>query len=133
MIPLIFLSCNSFLFADVTEKVDELYGPIFQRKSEAEKLTKKIQVIEKYKFLLNLPKEIKAAIEQGDYDKALRDYQKAQEFISESQTKLFDSIMKHVAELIDNFQTLLFKSLEDPGIPLVQQKKTIKLVEFILL
>ncbi|KAG9019960.1 hypothetical protein FS837_008730, partial [Tulasnella sp. UAMH 9824] len=66
-----------------TAKADQVFLPVLENASKADKLRSTLAVFERSKFFFNLPGSLREAVEARRYDAAMRDYKKGK-FLLES-------------------------------------------------
>ena len=52
--------------ADILATAKSTYGPLYKRKKEAEHLRRVLHLLDRHKFLLNLPASMKESMDRGD-------------------------------------------------------------------
>lgn len=60
----------------VTSKAEEVFNPVIERRTRAEKLRLTLALLERWKFFFNLPTLLQQSVRKGKIDVAVRDYQK---------------------------------------------------------
>ncbi|KAJ3328620.1 hypothetical protein HDU76_009634, partial [Blyttiomyces sp. JEL0837] len=68
----------------LTQSAVDLYGPLIERRQKAEKIKTTLSVLEQWKFFFNLPTSLKDSISRGNFDAAVRDYNKGKYLMSTS-------------------------------------------------
>ncbi|KAJ1937704.1 Exocyst complex component S5, partial [Linderina pennispora] len=66
---------------DTTQKADEIYNPIIDRRARAEKIRATLSVVERYKFYFNLPFSLIEYTRKGKFDIAVREYKKGRQLL----------------------------------------------------
>ncbi|PWZ31155.1 Exocyst complex component SEC5B [Zea mays] len=78
-----FVSCKTTI--DVTLKIsgvaNRAFEPLFERQAQAEKIRSVQGMLQRFRTLFNLPSAIRGNIRKGEYDLAVREYQKAKSIV----------------------------------------------------
>lgn len=128
--------------SDLTVKIDEyiksaneeahaIFDNIISRKDDADSMRNALNVLQRYRFLFNLPSNIDKSMQRKDYDVVINDFFRAKNLFSDSSVNVFRKVFLEVEQRIQSFiLTLreLFKqcanNLEDNNID--ELKKLIK-------
>uniref|UniRef100_T1J496 Exocyst complex component 2 n=1 Tax=Strigamia maritima TaxID=126957 RepID=T1J496_STRMM len=103
-----------------------LFQDVLGRKDHADTTRSALSVLQKFKFLFNLPCTIERNIQKGDYDVVINDYAKAKSLCSETKVQLFKKVYEQVEQRIDMFKDLLIGRLRDLPSPIEEQKRYIR-------
>ncbi|OTF74511.1 exocyst complex component 2-like protein [Euroglyphus maynei] len=128
--------------SDLTVKIDDyiksandeahaIFDNIISRKDDADSMRNALNVLQRYRFLFNLPSNIDKSMQRKDYDVVINDFFRAKNLFSDSSVSVFRKVFIEVEQRIQSFiLTLreLFKqcalNLEDNNID--ELKKLIK-------
>ncbi|KAI9006936.1 exocyst complex component Sec5-domain-containing protein [Hyaloraphidium curvatum] len=137
------LELNKHLYS-VTSKAEEVFHPVIERRTRAEKLRLTVSLLERWKFFFNLPGTLQQAVRKGKIDVAVRDYQKglhlmksmglkdsgrdaakAVSTLTEDQRRVFGSVWAEVDDIVTHLRDVLMDRLMDYSAPLEEHEKTI--------
>ncbi|MBN3309213.1 EXOC2 protein, partial [Amia calva] len=105
---------------------DTLFQEVLGRKDKADSTRNALNVLQRFKFLFNLPLNIEKNIQKGDYDVVINDYEKAKSLFGNSEVQVFKKVYAEVETRIDALRSrLLDKLLEMPS-TLHDQKRYIR-------
>ncbi|KAI7903981.1 exocyst complex component Sec5-domain-containing protein [Cokeromyces recurvatus] len=135
---------------DANNRAEQVYGPVVERRQRVEKVKNTLYVLQRYKFLFNLPSNLLESIKQNKYEAAIRDYKKGkylyqvlkgdlgttdrtsglgeiekEKGLTELHHKVFDKVWEEVNKIVAELQTILLKMLADPWRSMEDQEKTI--------
>ncbi|XP_055963740.1 exocyst complex component 2 [Sorex fumeus] len=95
---------------------DTLFQEVLGRKDKADSTRNALNVLQRFKFLFNLPLNIERNIQKGDYDVVINDYEKAKSLFGKTEVHVFKKYYAEVETRIDALrQLLLDKLLETPS------------------
>ncbi|KAJ1723720.1 Exocyst complex component S5 [Coemansia erecta] len=129
-----------------TQKADDIYNPIIDRRARAEKIRSTLSVVERYKFYFNLPSSLIDYTRKGKFDVAVREYKKGRQLLqavtngnidgidevvadgsqSNALSKIFQYVWKEVQESVIELRNALFKHLSQPWRPYSEQENVIR-------
>ncbi|OCB87790.1 hypothetical protein A7U60_g5113 [Sanghuangporus baumii] len=137
------------------QKADQVFLPVLENASKAQKLRSTLGVFERSKFFFNLPGSLMESIEAGKYEVTLRDYKKGK-FLLESrphqllpessnskdangpgasssnvgaqQRRILDKVWGAVERVMGEMKIKLFAQLRDPTRSVEEQEKTIEIL-----
>ncbi|XP_078544151.1 exocyst complex component 2 [Lissotriton helveticus] len=105
---------------------DTLFQEVLGRKDKADSTRNALNVLQRFKFLFNLPLNIEKNIQKGDYDVVINDYEKAKSLFGKTEVQVFKKVYAEVETRIEALrQRLLDKLLETPS-TLHDQKRYIR-------
>ncbi|KAF7349307.1 Exocyst complex component SEC5 [Mycena sanguinolenta] len=149
-----FFHCFEMLLAHEHEgaaaKADQVFLPIFENASKAQKLRTTLGIFERSKFFFNLSGFIIESIEAGRYEVAMRDYKKGK-FLLESrpgqllpientkdgemstaaeqqQKRILDKVWASVEKAMGEMRNVLLSQLQDPRRSVEEQEKTLEIL-----
>ncbi|KAI8080296.1 exocyst complex component Sec5-domain-containing protein [Gilbertella persicaria] len=131
-------------------KAEQVYGPVVERRQRAEKVRSTLYILQRYRFLFNLPSSLLESIKQTKYEAAIRDYKKGKYLyqvlkgdldasdknalpdldnnetgITDLHHKVFDKVWAEVSKIVIELQNVLRRMLTDPWRSMDDQEKTI--------
>ncbi|KAG8954915.1 hypothetical protein FRC04_010399 [Tulasnella sp. 424] len=138
-----------------TAKADQVFLPVLENASKADKLRSTLAVFERSKFFFNLPGSLREAVEARRYDAAMRDYKKGKflleskpgqllpaslatasgsqsqsssSAVSEAQKRIFDKVWAAVEKVMSEMRETLLGQLKQPNRGVEEQEKTIEIL-----
>ncbi|KAG1118304.1 hypothetical protein G6F42_013231 [Rhizopus arrhizus] len=131
-------------------RAEQIYGPVVERRQRVEKLKSTLYILQRYRFLFNLPSSLLESIKQTKYEAAIRDYKKGKYLyqvlkgdldstdrstglsdmekdtgITDLHRKVFDKVWTEVSKIVIELQNVLLRMLADPWRSMDDQEKTI--------
>ncbi|KAH7926246.1 hypothetical protein BV22DRAFT_1087398 [Leucogyrophana mollusca] len=131
-------------------KANQVFLPVLENSSKAQKLRTTLSVFERSKFFFNLPGFLVESIEAGRYEAAMRDYNKGK-FMLESrpgqllpagtakdgkpapsaelqQKRILEKVWANVEKVMSEMRSLLLSKLQEPNRGVEEQEKTIEIL-----
>ncbi|XP_039609362.1 exocyst complex component 2 isoform X1 [Polypterus senegalus] len=105
---------------------DTLFQEVLGRKDKADSTRNALNVLQRFKFLFNLPLNIERNIQKGDYDVVINDYEKAKSLFGNTEVHVFKKVYAEVETRIDALRKLLLDKLLQTPSTLVDQKRYIR-------
>ncbi|XP_021071168.1 exocyst complex component 2 [Mus pahari] len=105
---------------------DTLFQEVLGRKDKADSTRNALNVLQRFKFLFNLPLNIKRNIQKGDYDVVINDYEKAKSLFGKTEVQVFKKYYAEVEAGIEDLRELLLKKLLETPSTLHDQKRYIR-------
>ncbi|XP_051050443.1 exocyst complex component 2 isoform X1 [Phodopus roborovskii] len=105
---------------------DTLFQEVLGRKDKADATRNALNVLQRFKFLFNLPLNIKRNIQKGDYDVVINDYEKAKSLFGKTEVQVFKKYYAEVEAGIEDLRELLLKKLLETPSTLHDQKRYIR-------
>ncbi|RDX74468.1 Exocyst complex component SEC5B, partial [Mucuna pruriens] len=104
----------------VSLQANRALKPLFERQAQAEKIRTVQGMLQRFRTLFNLPSTIRVSISKGEYDLTVREYKKAKSIAlpSHIQVGILKRVLEEVEKVMNEFKSMLFKSMEDPQIDL---------------
>ncbi|KAK7279725.1 hypothetical protein RJT34_24782 [Clitoria ternatea] len=114
----------------VSSQANRALKPLFERQAQAEKIRTVQGMLQRFRTLFNLPTTIRVSISKGEYDLAVREYKKAKSIAlpSHIQVGILKRVLEEVEKVMNEFKSMLFKSMEDPQIDLTNLENTVRLL-----
>ncbi|KAG8911204.1 hypothetical protein FRC00_006898, partial [Tulasnella sp. 408] len=132
----------------------DVFLPVLENASKADKLRSTLAVFERSKFFFNLPGSLREAVEARRYDAAMRDYKKGKFLleskpgqllptslataqssqssgstaVSDSQKRIFDKVWTAVEKVMSEMRETLLDQLKEPSRSVEEQEKTIEIL-----
>ncbi|XP_064467381.1 exocyst complex component 2-like [Ornithodoros turicata] len=123
--------------ADLTEKLynsvvkskseaENIFESILARKDQADSTRNALGILQKFRFLFNLPMMIERNIQKGDYDVVINDYARAKSVFENTEVAVFQRVYQDVEQKVQRFRNTLMDSLKQLPTPVEDQKRIIK-------
>ncbi|CAH2284188.1 exocyst complex component 2 [Pelobates cultripes] len=105
---------------------DTLFQEVLGRKDKADSTRNALNVLQRFKFLFNLPLNIEKNIQKGDYDVVINDYEKAKSLFGKTEVQVFKKVYAEVETRIEALRKLLLAKLLETPSALLDQKRYIR-------
>ncbi|KAM4705416.1 exocyst complex component 2 [Rhinophrynus dorsalis] len=105
---------------------DTLFQEVLGRKDKADSTRNALNVLQRFKFLFNLPLNIEKNIQKGDYDVVINDYEKAKSLFGKTEVQVFKKVYSEVETRIEALRNLLLDKLLETPSTLHDQKRYIR-------
>uniref|UniRef100_A0A8D0HNH9 Exocyst complex component 2 n=1 Tax=Sphenodon punctatus TaxID=8508 RepID=A0A8D0HNH9_SPHPU len=105
---------------------DTLFQEVLGRKDKADSTRNALNVLQRFKFLFNLPLNIERNIQKGDYDVVINDYEKAKSLFGKTEVQVFKKYYAEVETRIEALRKLLLDKLLETPSTLHDQKRYIR-------
>uniref|UniRef100_A0A672TTV9 Exocyst complex component 2 n=1 Tax=Strigops habroptila TaxID=2489341 RepID=A0A672TTV9_STRHB len=105
---------------------DTLFQEVLGRKDKADSTRNALNVLQRFKFLFNLPLNIERNIQKGDYDVVINDYEKAKSLFGKTEVQVFKKYYAEVETRIEALRELLLDKLLETPSTLHDQKRYIR-------
>uniref|UniRef100_A0A8C9YCE7 Exocyst complex component 2 n=1 Tax=Sander lucioperca TaxID=283035 RepID=A0A8C9YCE7_SANLU len=105
---------------------DTLFQEVLGRKDKADSTRNALNVLQRFKFLFNLPLNIERNIQKGDYDVVINDYEKAKSLFGNTEVPVFKKVYAEVETRISALRSLLLEKLLQTPSTLHDQKRYIR-------
>lgn len=105
---------------------DALFQEVLGRKDKADSTRNALNVLQRFKFLFNLPLNIERNIQKGDYDVVINDYEKAKSLFGKTEVQVFKKYYAEVETRIESLRKLLLDKLLETPSTLHDQKRYIR-------
>nr|POF01497.1 exocyst complex component sec5a [Quercus suber] len=112
----------------VSVQANRAFQPLFERQDQAEKIRSVQGMLQRFRTLFNLPSTIRGSISKGEYDLAVREYKKAKSIALPSHVGILKRVLEEVEKVMNEFKSMLYKSMEDPQIDLTNLENTVRLL-----
>ncbi|XP_042339006.1 exocyst complex component 2 [Plectropomus leopardus] len=109
-----------------SDTADTLFQEVLGRKDKADSTRNALNVLQRFKFLFNLPLNIERNIQKGDYDVVINDYEKAKSLFGNTEVPVFKKVYAEVETRIAALRTLLLEKLLQTPSTLHDQKRYIR-------
>ncbi|KAL4212827.1 hypothetical protein CU097_004625 [Rhizopus azygosporus] len=126
-------------------RAEQIYGPVVERRQRVEKVKGTLYMLQRYRFLFNLPNSLMESIKQTKYEAAIRDYKKGKYLyqvlkgdldstdeaeqkdnrLTDIHLKVFDKVWAEAVKIVSELQNVLLRQLADPWRSMEEQEKTI--------
>uniref|UniRef100_A0A452EGF0 Exocyst complex component 2 n=1 Tax=Capra hircus TaxID=9925 RepID=A0A452EGF0_CAPHI len=105
---------------------DTLFQEVLGRKDKADSTRNALNVLQRFKFLFNLPLNIERNTQKGDYDVVINDYEKAKSLFGKTEVQVFKKYYAEVETRIEALRELLLEKLLETPSTLHDQKRYIR-------
>ncbi|XP_078441438.1 exocyst complex component SEC5A-like [Wolffia australiana] len=112
----------------ITLLANRAFQPLFERQGQAEKIRSVQGMLQRFRTLFNLPSTIRGNISKGEYDLAVREYRKAKSIVLPSHVGILKRVLEEVEKVMQEFKTMLYRSMEDPLLDLAELENTVRLL-----
>ncbi|XP_068175611.1 exocyst complex component 2 isoform X2 [Antennarius striatus] len=109
-----------------SDTADTLFQEVLGRKDKADSTRNALNVLQRFKFLFNLPLNIERNIQKGDYDVVINDYEKAKSLFGTTEVPVFKKVYAEVETRIGALRSLLLDKLLQTPSTLHDQKRYIR-------
>lgn len=109
-----------------SDTADTLFQEVLGRKDKADSTRNALNVLQRFKFLFNLPLNIERNIQKGDYDVVINDYEKAKSLFGNTEVPVFKKVYAEVETRIRSLRSLLLEKLLQTPSTLHDQKRYIR-------
>ncbi|CAN9500749.1 unnamed protein product [Ophioblennius macclurei] len=109
-----------------SDTADTLFQEVLGRKDKADSTRNALNVLQRFKFLFNLPLNIERNIQKGDYDVVINDYEKAKSLFGNTEVPVFKKVYEEVETRIGALRSLLLEKLLQTPSTLHDQKRYIR-------
>uniref|UniRef100_A0A8C3A7G2 Exocyst complex component 2 n=1 Tax=Cyclopterus lumpus TaxID=8103 RepID=A0A8C3A7G2_CYCLU len=109
-----------------SDTADTLFQEVLGRKDKADSTRNALNVLQRFKFLFNLPLNIERNIQKGDYDVVINDYEKAKSLFGNTEVPVFKKVYVEVEMRIGALRSLLLEKLLQTPSTLHDQKRYIR-------
>ncbi|XP_056270378.1 exocyst complex component 2 [Pseudoliparis swirei] len=109
-----------------SDTADTLFQEVLGRKDKADSTRNALNVLQRFKFLFNLPLNIERNIQKGDYDVVINDYEKAKSLFGNTEVPVFKKVYAEVEMKIGALMSLLLEKLLQTPSTLHDQKRYIR-------
>uniref|UniRef100_A0A8C8F5E7 Exocyst complex component 2 n=1 Tax=Oncorhynchus tshawytscha TaxID=74940 RepID=A0A8C8F5E7_ONCTS len=109
-----------------SDTADTLFQEVLGRKDKADSTRNALNVLQRFKFLFNLPLNIERNTHKGDYDVVINDYEKAKSLFGNTEVPVFKKVYAEVETRIGALRSLLLDKLLETPSTLHDQKRYIR-------
>ncbi|XP_056132025.1 exocyst complex component 2 isoform X2 [Lampris incognitus] len=109
-----------------SDTADTLFQEVLGRKDKADSTRNALNVLQRFKFLFNLPLNIERNIQKGDYDVVINDYEKAKSLFGNTEVPVFKKVYAEVETRIGSLRSLLLEKLLQTPSTLHDQRRYIR-------
>ena len=96
---------------NATEEANAIFDSVLSRKDKADSTRNALNVLQRYRFLFNLPSNIDKSIQKGEYDIVINDFSRAKNLFSDSSVNVFKKVYSEVVQRIEKFRLMLSEKL----------------------
>ena len=109
---------------DMTYKIEEcirkagddaesIFKDVLEKKDHSDSTRNALNVLQRYRFLFNLPSTIERNIQKGDYDAVINDYARAKALFEKSEIRVFRRVYDEVEQRIEKLKQMLQEKLKN--------------------
>lgn len=95
------------LLKKMTGDAHQIFDAILARKDLSDSTRNALNVLQRYRFLFNLPSSIERSIQKGDYDSVVNDFSRGRSLFEDTQVKVFRKVFLEVEQRVDRFKKVL--------------------------
>ncbi|XP_077993599.1 exocyst complex component 2-like isoform X2 [Glandiceps talaboti] len=108
------------------DNADKLFQDVLNRKDKADSTRNALNVLNRFKFLFNLPITMERNIQRGDYEIVVNDYERAKSLFSNTEVQVFKKVYQEVESRVSELRKQLKEQLMALPATLDDQKKIIR-------
>lgn len=108
------------------EEAENIFESILARKDQADSTRNALSILQKFRFLFNLPVTLEKNIQKGDYDVVINDYNRAKSVFQDTEVAVFRRVFQDVEQRVQRFRNTLTESLKQLPKPVEEQKRLIR-------
>lgn len=108
------------------EEAENIFESILARKDQADSTRNALSILQKFRFLFNLPVTLEKNIQKGDYDVVINDYNRAKSVFQDTEVAVFRRVFQDVEQRVQRFRNTLTDSLKQLPMPVEEQKRLIR-------
>ncbi|KFM81967.1 Exocyst complex component 2, partial [Stegodyphus mimosarum] len=108
------------------EEAFELFQEMLTRKEKADSTRNALSVLQRFRFLFNLPANIEKNIRKGDYEIVINDYARAKSLFHDTEVAVFKRVYQEVEQRIEQFRDMLLEKLKEQPSTVEEQKRLVK-------
>eukprot|EP00038_Savillea_parva_P003505 m.126568 g.126568 ORF g.126568 m.126568 type:complete len:1164 (+) comp11193_c0_seq1:124-3615(+) len=99
----------------ITQTATELYQPMLDKRRECERDRTALAVLNNYKYLFSLPKDLMLKMREEDWTAVIAGYERAKSAKTQTSITVFAEILDVVESIIETVRAKLFSMLADAG------------------
>ncbi|CAK8674239.1 exocyst complex component 2-like [Clavelina lepadiformis] len=111
---------------EASGRANKLFDTVLSCKDRADSIRNTLNVLQRFKFLFNLPLNIERNIQRGDYGVVINDYEKAKSLFSDTDVSVFKKVYDEVERRVSDFREQLKREVKELPSPLHRQKMLIR-------
>ncbi|GFQ93464.1 exocyst complex component 2 [Trichonephila clavata] len=108
------------------EEAFGLFEEMLTRKEKADSTRNALSVLQRFRFLFNLPANIEKNIRKGDYEMVINDYARAKSLFHDTEVAVFKRVYQEVEQRIEQFREMLLEKLKNQPSTVEEQKRLVK-------
>jgi len=105
------------------EEADKMFFDVLGRKDKADKTRNALTVLNRFRFLFQLPASIRAHLAREDYDRVIEEFERAKALYGASEEPLFQTYLAEAGAGVEQMQAVLQARLRQGDLAVEQQKK----------
>ena len=95
------------------DEAQDIFSAILAKKDTSDSTRNALNVLQRYRFLFNLPSSIERNIQRGDYDVVINDYARARALFDKTEVKVFRKVFGEVEQRVKRLKDVLKQKLKD--------------------
>jgi exocyst complex component 2 len=107
------------------KEADQMFVDVLGRKDRADSTRNALNVLNRFKFLFNLPANIENNLSKNDYDRIIDEYERAKSLYGDSDSEIFKIYLDEIEKGVEVLKESLREKLKGIGLSAEQQKKLI--------
>ncbi|XP_065187370.1 exocyst complex component 2-like [Sycon ciliatum] len=115
-----------FILKDTVKCAEDLFHDVLSRKDRADSMRNALNIMQRFRFLFSLPRNIEKNIKNGEYEIVINDYERAKSLFADTEVQVFKKVLTEVETLVKNFRGQLLKKLQELPSTLDEQKRLIR-------
>ncbi|XP_054719978.1 exocyst complex component 2-like [Uloborus diversus] len=108
------------------EEAFDLFEEMLTRKEKGDSTRNALSVLQRFRFLFNLPANIEKNIRKGEYEIVINDYARAKSLFHDTEVAVFKKVYHEVEQRIDKFREMLLEKLKEQPSSVEEQKRLVK-------
>jgi len=111
--------------SECKEEADKMFFDVLGRKDKADKTRNALTVLNRFKFLFQLPANIRRNLAKEDYDRVIEEYERARALYGNSDEQLFHVFLGEAEQGVARLKEIVREKLGEGNLSVEQQKKLI--------
>ncbi|EDV25447.1 uncharacterized protein TRIADDRAFT_55542 [Trichoplax adhaerens] len=103
-----------------------LFDETLRRKDKADSIRNALGVLQRFRFLFNLPSNIERNVKNGEFELIINDYDRVRSLFANTEVQVFKKVLNEVELQIDRVRSILKQRLNKHMAPLEEQKRIIR-------
>ena len=95
------------------DEAQDIFSGVLSKKDSSDSTRNALNVLQRYRFLFNLPSSIERNIQKGEYDVVINDYARARALFDKTEVKVFRKVFGEVEQRVKRLKTVLREKLKE--------------------